>query len=272
MKKLLIIFVCSSITILFFLGIYQEIPKQLEVVFVDVGQGDSIFITTASGTQVVIDGGAYPDIDVSLANYMSFYDRDIDLFVATHPDLDHIGGLTTLVQRYSFSVFLLPDSNSTSSAYQRLDSLERISATAGQVIQLDVDTTLEVLSPNTIFQSEDVNESSAVLRLQYGETSVLLTGDASKFNEYDMISVYGREIQSDILKLGHHGSYTSSSSLFIDVVRPDVAIASRGCDNRFGHPSKEVVKRLDERGIAMLDTCIAGDIVMTSDGVRWKIK
>ena len=129
-----------------------------------------------------------------------------------------------------------------------------------------------MLSPYSEVPLDEPNEKSIATRLVYKETSMLLTGDASKFNEYDMVSVYGASLESEVLKLGHHGSKTSSSELFLDTVRPEFVVVSAGCDNRFSHPSDVVVDRVKIRKIKMLDTCSFGDIVFTSNGTRWKLE
>lgn len=273
--------ICAGVSIflsLFSLNTYRNNPSGLEVVFLDVGQGDAILITTVTGKQVLIDGGAFPDVDVALGKHMNFYDRSIDLVIATHPDLDHIGGLTTVLDRYMVPVFLYSGLHSRITAHQELvrtliqSDTSIVTAETGQRINLDEDTYLEVLSPHSQSNLTEANEKSVVVQLIYGTTSLLLTGDASKFNEYDMVSVYGSHLKSDILKLGHHGSKTSSSSLFIDTVQPELAVVSAGCDNRFGHPHEEVVTRLTQRTIHILDTCSHGDIVFESNGTTWKIE
>lgn len=262
----------------FSIVIIHNNTEQLSVVFLDVGQGDSILITTITGKQVLIDGGAYPNVDVAISRHMNFYDRSIDLVIATHPDLDHIGGLVTVLKRYSVLIFLYSGLHSGITAYQQLthelitSNVSIVTTDVGQTIVLDKDTYLQVLSPYWKSNLKDPNEKSVVIRLVYGDTSVILTGDASVFNEYDMVSVYGNSLSSDVLKLGHHGSKTSSSSLFLDAVQPQYAIVSAGCDNRFGHPHQEVVERISSRRVELLDTCSRGDIVFYSDGREWKLK
>lgn len=267
--------ITSVLLSMVFVARYFENTNTLNVVFLDVGQGDAIFITTVTGKQVLIDGGAFPDVDVAIGKYMNFYDRSIDLVIATHPDLDHIGGLTTVLRRYTVPVFLYSGLHSGISAYQQLVNIlissdtSIVTAKAGQVITLDEDTSLTVLSPYPNSSSTEPNEKSVVVQLVYGNTSMLLTGDASVFNEYDMVSVYNKHLRSDILKLGHHGSKTSSSSWFIDTVNPQYAVVSAGCDNSFGHPHKEVITRLIQRNIIILNTCLQGDIIFESDGDTW---
>jgi competence protein ComEC len=275
----LILLGCISVILcVFFVGLHRNKDDVLQVVFLDVGQGDSILITTVTGKQILIDGGAYPDVDVSISRYMPFYDRSIDVVIATHPDLDHIGGLTTVLKRYTVSLFMYSGLHSGISAYQQLtqtlirSDITIVTAEAGQTMYLDDDTYMEVLSPHSSVSASDANEKSVVVRLVYGTSSVLLTGDASKFNEYDMVSVYKNNLESDILKLGHHGSKTSSSSLFLDAIKPQHAIVSASCDNRFGHPNEDVIERLVKRGINILNTCTEGDIVFESNGESWVLK
>ena len=269
---LIVVFIGASAISLSFVFRGQ---KKLEVVFLDVGQGDAIFITSVTGKQVLIDGGKYADVDTKIAAYMPFYDRSIDVVIATHPDLDHIGGLNTIIDRYDVDLFIHSGLLAGVSAYQELaDSIIRsdteiVTAQSGQTISIDEGTYIEILAPYPGVVSDDANEHSAIVRLVYGDTSVLLTGDASIFNEHDLVSVYGKRIESDILKLGHHGSKTSSSSLFLETVDPEYAVVSAGCGNNFGHPYADVIKRVEAQGINIHDTCKQGDIVFRSDNEEW---
>jgi competence protein ComEC len=142
---------------------------------------------------------------------------------------------------------------------------------AGDVLTLDTDVFLHVLHPTVVLPDADTNASSVVARLVHGDISILLTGDAPTDVEYDLARVYGGQLQSTILKLGHHGSYTSTSDVFLGYVHPEYAIISRGCDNDYGHPHPEVLARLEEFHIPFFDTCIHGSITIESTGSAFNV-
>lgn len=273
-------FVIISISIFvlvisFFVKVVTE-PKQLEVTFLDVGQGDAILITSVTGKQVLIDGGKYLDVDYKIARHMPFYDRSINMVLATHPDLDHVGGLVTVMRRYVVGMFIHSGLGATSEAYRELtdmvveSDIPIVTARAGQIIPIDEYTEIEILSPRPGMEVEDVNDHSIVAKLTYGDTSMILTGDASMHNEWELVEVYGEKLESDILKLGHHGSKTSSSSNFLREVNPEYAIVSAGCANTYGHPDPNVVDRVESMNITLLNTCDHGDITFTSNGKEWQ--
>lgn len=254
-------------------GIQRD--DSLRVIFLDVGQGDATLIITPHGRTVLIDAGKYPGLGTSLARYMPLSDRDIDMVIGTHPDLDHIGGLDSIFQEYAVDIFLHSGYIEDSLVYRNLirqisDTTTRIkTAQAGQRFTLDTDIYLDILSPYPSITFEEKNEHSVIVRLVYGEHQFLLTGDASVHNEQQLIDVYGKDIlQSDVLKVGHHGSQTSTAESFIDIVSPTYAIISAGCDNSFGHPHQEVLNRLFAHQIEIGETCRLGDMVFKSDGVH----
>lgn len=249
----------------------------LQIVFLDVGQGDAIFITTPNGRQVLVDAGPHNNLGQTLARYMPASDRSLDLVIMTHPDLDHIGGMVSLVDRYDIDLVmhsgLLAGSSTYKAVADRINQkkIPTIRAEAGQVIELDKDIFLEIYSPYQGFESLEPNDFSIVARLVYRDTSALLTGDATKLNEHEIVETYGDIIHSDILKVGHHGSQTSTSDVFVATVAPQYGIISAGCNNRFGHPHGDVLATLFTYHIEILDTCNSGDIVFESDGIHWSV-
>jgi len=249
--------------------------NKLEVVFLDVGQGDATLITTPHGRQVLIDAGVDTTIGRSLAKHMPSSDRSLDIVIMTHPDLDHVGGMMPLLQRYDVKSIIHSGLLAGSPLYQAVaetinnQKVETISAHAGQRIFLDKDVYIDVLSPHQNLQSLEPNEYSVVVRLVHGDTSMLLMGDATKFNEQEILGTFGDLIDSDILKVGHHGSQTSSSFNFIKTVSPEYSVVSAGCNNRFGHPHASVLATLFGVQSQVLDTCNDGDIIFQSDGKNW---
>lgn len=243
----------------------------LRVAFLDVGQGDAIFIQTPSGKQVLIDGGPNQDVVYQLAEVMPWWDRSIDMIIATHPDKDHIGGLDDVLSRFDVSYYLDNGVGSDTETYQVLDSMvdsftrEYIVARRGMVIDFGDGVQIRVLAPEIVFEGGDDNNASVVVQLLYGESEVMLTGDAGVGVEQALVRNYLEQLSSDILKLGHHGSKTSSSQTWLDAIDPKWVVVSAGVGNSYGHPHPEVIDRIDD-DIKILDTRIDGLIVFESDG------
>ncbi len=248
----------------------------LKVTFFDVGQGDSIHVVTPDGYEMLVDGGPDAGILKLLSNRRSFFDRDIDIVVATHADSDHVSGLTDVLSRYKVKILLYSVAGSDKSVAisykQKAEKRDTkmIIAHTGQVIKLGASTTIEVLSPK--FQDTfkwDTNPASVVLKVVYGQVNFLLTGDAPVGIERYLVKNHTARIKSDILKLGHHGSDTSSSELFLRAVNPSLAIVSAGKNNRYNHPHPDVMKRVHDLGIKTLSTSEEGTITIYSDGITW---
>lgn len=244
----------------------------LTVRFLDVGQGDSINIETPDGYELLIDGGPTSIVLRKLAEDRSFFDKKIDVVIATHPDTDHISGLIDVFERFDVGMVIESGAWSDSPAaraYARAaldEKVEIIPAQAGQVIQLGASTTVRILSPYGDVTNWQSNNASVVVQVIYGDTEFLLTGDAPSNIEDFLVAKYGRLLESDVLKLGHHGSKTATSELFLDEVEPDYGIVSAEENSRYGHPHAEVIKRVEDRGIKILNTAEMGTIVFKSDG------
>lgn len=250
----------------------NEQGDTLTVAFLDVGQGDSIFIEAPNGNQILIDGGSNRAVLRELSNFMPFYDRSIDVVVATHPDKDHIGGLPDILKRYKVELFLEPGISNDTGAYTALiDIIEErqvksILARRGMKIYLDENIYLDILFPDRDVSEIESNTGSIVMQLVYGETKFLFTGDSPKSIEKYLVGIYSTALQSDVLKAGHHGSKTSSAEVFVGVVSPTYAIISAGEDNRYGHPHEEVINIFKQFEATILNTAETGTIVFTSDG------
>ncbi len=273
-----VLIVIITITLLFVLHFKKAPNNVLTVSFLNVGQGDAVFIEAPNKKQILIDGGGDATILRELGNVMPFYDRSIDIVVVTHPDKDHIGGLVDVVQNFSVDQVIRSGVDSDTSTYKLFDSLivrknidEHI-ATRGMRIYIDEELGIyaDVLHPAyDVSRVNDKNDASIVLRIIYGDTEFLLTGDASVRIEKELITKGDvQEIRSDVLKLGHHGSKTSSDLEFLQAVQPELAIVSAGCDNRYGHPHGEVVDRVEKLGITILETCIYDTVTLESDGIN----
>lgn len=259
------------VVIIWVLTLSREVSA-LQVSFLDVGQGDSIFIQSPTGTQIIIDGGGGPGVIRRLSEEMPWNDRTIDMVVVTHPDADHISGLIDVLDRYQVATVVESSVEGDTSLWQRLqesidaEGAQQVTAMRGQVFNIGGGAYLEVLFPDRSLVAAETNLASVVMRLVYGGTSVLLSGDSPRAIEEYMVSLDRERLKSTILKAGHHGSKTSTAPLYLGYVDPEYTIFSRGCDNAYGHPSKETITLLTLFDEVALDTCTEGTITFVSDG------
>lgn len=242
--------------------------QHLRVHFFDIGQGDAIFLELPDGNQILVDGGPSSDILSKLSKVMPFWDRSLDMVVLTHPHADHLDGLLEVLKRYEVGEILESGVAYSTADYEEWKKLVKekqirdIVAKQGQVFQAGDDFTLEVLAPIKDFQVrsvKNVHEADIVLKVIYGRESILLTGDMEKPLEYELV-FQPLPLFAQILKVGHHGSKTSSSDGFLEAVKPELAIISAGRKNRYGHPHQEVLDRLQAHGIRVARTDVDGDI------------
>lgn len=263
---------CFSIAIALGLYMYTAQAQTVRVSFLDIGQGDAILIQTQNGVQILIDGGKDETVLRRLSTQLPLFDRSIDAVIATHPDADHVGGLPGVIARYKVArVFYTPMKHDTPQVtlFERALLEKKITPEllrAGDTLMLDNEVFLHILHPASVSDGDETNDSSVVAKLVHRNTSFMLTGDASVDIEYSLATQYGTALKSSVLKLGHHGSYTSTSDIFLGFVRPEYALISRGCDNEYGHPHKEVIERLSEFQIPSLDTCLNGSVTFESTG------
>ncbi len=263
--------------VVIFISYKNQNNKYLKVVFLDVGQGDAIYIEAPNGRQILIDGGPDAKLLLSLAKVMPFADRTIDTIIATHSDMDHIGGFPLLIDNYKITNIIENGVSTDSKIYSSLEEkilknkINKIIAHRGMRIILDEKKNiyLDILYPDRDISKFDSNDGSIVGKLVYGESSFLLTGDASLYVE-NLIGWNENDItlDSDVLKLGHHGSRTSTSILWLEKVSPEVAIISVDKNNKYGHPHKEILDRLSSMNIPFLSTSDKGNIIFKSDGIN----
>jgi competence protein ComEC len=253
-------------------GLFFTPSPYLTVTFLHVGQGDAILIETPDGVQALIDGGPDGTVLRELSRELPWGDRTLDLVIGTHPDKDHIGGLIDVLTRYTVaSILTTENTGETSAASQFQKALTAETnivhmARAGQVYTLGASTTLTILSPARNPSLLESNTASIVAKLSYGDIDFMLTGDAPESIE-DYISVtYGEVLQSEVLKLGHHGSKTSTGELFLAAVKPTYAVVSAGADNSYGHPHKEVMDRVTAAGITIKSTADGKRVKFVTDG------
>ena len=274
----LVILLCLSVFAFSTYSTAQEKDGLLKIYFFDVGQGDSIFIEAPNGNQVLIDGGPDGKVLSELAKATPFYDREIDVVVASHPHADHIFGLTEVLDRYDVANIIEAKDAYQSPVFERWtrtareEGVNEVEAIAGKVIDLGNETTLTILTP---FKSYDgvtlkkPHEANVTALLQYKSFRVLLTGDMEMSLEKQLI-LNGSDISADILKVGHHGSKTSSGDSFLNSINPSVAVIQVG-KNSYGHPTQEVLNRLENSGIKYYRNDLDGTVKVVSDGESYQI-
>lgn len=247
-------------------------PDLLCVVFLDVGQGDAIFVQSPTNTQLLIDSGRDSSVLRELSQVMEFSDRQLDHILITHPDADHITGFKEVLERYEVANVIRTENESDSPIWHAVEeaieeegSLVHI-ARRGQRYDLGGGAVLEILFPDTDPKDMESNTSSIVARLVYGSTAFMLTGDAPKSIEEYLVLAEGEFLKSDVLKVGHHGSRTSTAELFLAEVDPAYAVISAGKGNSYGHPHVEVTDLLFNYGVETYSTAEAGRVVFHSDG------
>lgn len=242
----------------------------LRVTFLDVGQGDAILFRTPGGQDILIDGGPDASVLDGLGRELSFFDRTVELLLLTHPDADHFQGQIDIFERYRVRRIVTNGTAGKAPSYRVWEERAKAEgaalnvACAGQEFRFDHDITLRIASPACgAAQSDETNDDSLLMVLTYGSTSFLLTGDATIKAEHVALPQLS---DVDVLKVGHHGSKTSTSSELLDAVKPEIAILSVGADNRYGHPHESVLTRLTERTIRIFRTDRTGNIRCRSDG------
>ena len=243
----------------------------LTIAMLDVGQGDAIYIEAPNGNQMLIDGGPPKKVLSALRKVMPFYDRTIDAILVTNPDKDHIAGFIDVLERYQVAKVIEPGTNSLTGTYAELEKkiadekAERITARRGMKINLGDGAYFEILFPDRAIPGLDTNTGSIVGRLVYGDTSVMFTGDAPDEIEEYLVSLDGKNLKSDVLKVGHHGSRTSTSPEFVGFVSPTIALISDGKGNSYGHPHQETLDTLEKFSVKILRTDLLGTIILKSD-------
>lgn len=264
----------SLVTAVLVLGWAISQPDgRLHIAFFDVGQGDATFIQTPSGRQILVDGGLYPTLlNDQLGRQMPFWDKTIDLLVATHPDADHVTGLAGVFDHYNVDQLITDGEGlGASDVYDAVlqatlnahTPIHR--AMAGELFDLGDGVVLEVLHPGDTLDEENRNENSVAMRLVYGNFSYLFTGDGESDAEQAILEG-DWPVTAVVFKAGHHGSRTSSGADLLAAVRPLIIIVSAGEGNRYGHPHPEMLQRAQDIGAVVLRTDELGPIYLETDG------
>lgn len=255
----------------------------LMVSFLDIGQGDALYIRAPNGNDVLIDGGPDDNVLRKIREVTSVADNHVSLIIATHPDKDHIAGLIPIFENFSVDYYVHTEIASKTSFDESLmdqvaqePQLISVLARSGQRIILDqsAGVYIDILFPDQdTSHFSDTNEASIIIQLTYDQQKFLLTGDAPSSVEYSLIERYEKILPSNVLKLGHHGSKTSSSEFFLKAVQPTFAIVSAGKNNRYNHPSPEVLERVENviPDSQVFSTAVLGTITFETDGQTiWK--
>lgn len=251
---------------------FAEKENALTVAFLDVGQGDSIYIEGLNGEQILIDGGPNGNVLSELGKVMPFGDRTIDLLIITNPDQDHYGGFLDILKSYDISYVIEPGTRTPNKTYQEFkrmvkeEGAEEMIARRGMNVPLGNGALLKIIFPDRDVSNMSRNDGSIMARLEYGSTSVMFTGDTTKIIEEYMVNHYPEDLPSDILKVAHHGSKTSTSRNFVEMVAPSYAVISDGKNNRYGHPHEATLKTLSEFGVKTFRTDTLGAIILRLNG------
>lgn len=250
-----------------------EGDSQLRVIFLDVGQGASQLLISPSGHTMLIDAGNN-DKEEEMLDYLQAYGvRRLDLVIGTHPDADHIGGLDRVIDRLDIGEVYMPKIQSNTKTFESLlnsirsKGLKVKTAKAGLELAWDERVQVSMLAPVTA--TDDNNNMSAVVKVTYGSTSFLLTGDAESESERAMLES-GANLHADVLLVGHHGSKSSTTARFLNAVKPKYAVIQVG-DNSYGHPTKTILDRLAKYQVEVYRNDLQGTVEIASDGKGYRI-
>lgn len=254
----------------------SAVTGTLEVSYLDVGQGDAAYIKV-NGYDILVDAGPKSDEDKLIAQLKEKNIDDFEIIIATHPHEDHIGGMKKVFDTYDVESFYMPKVSHTTKTFQNMvnavanEGIKIQQIKEGMSFDLGKGARIDVYSP--IYESyEEFNDYSPIMKLTYGDTELIFTGDAEAHAEADVVAKYPKDLKADVLKFGHHGSSTSSTEEFIQSVDPDYGIISCGAGNKYGHPHKETLQKISKYNIKAYRTDTQGQITLTSDGKNINIK
>ncbi|AZR73683.1 hypothetical protein BBF96_09970 [Anoxybacter fermentans] len=280
-KRIMLLIVTIILVAQLVFPVLAEDKPTLEVHFIDVGQGDCILLHSSNGVDILIDGG-YPDNGRKILIYIRRLGiKELDLVIGTHPHADHIGGLIDVLNGIKVKRVIDPGVVYPSGIYESyLTTIKNkkilfTTVLAGDIIEMKEDPflKLKVLAPyeDQLDYGDDVNDVSIVIKAVFGNVSFLLTGDAG-FDTEDRMIWNKVDLQSTILKVGHHGSKSSTGDMFLTCVSPEVAVIQVGANNNYGHPTDEVLERLNWKDIKIYRNDLHGTIVVTTDGETYKVE
>ncbi|MCF6093883.1 MBL fold metallo-hydrolase [Microaerobacter geothermalis] len=250
----------------------NDVRGELQVHFIDVGQGASQLLIGSSGKTILIDAGNNIQEEEIVAYLRKNGIQKIDILVGTHPDADHIGGLDAVIDNFEIGKIYMPKVQSNTKTFEDVllaiqrKGLKVSTAKAGVTLDWEPDAKVQMIAP--VREYNDDNDMSAVLKLTFGEISFLFTGDAESKSEHDMINSKV-DLKSDVLLVAHHGSKSSTTEAFLDAVQPSYGVIQVG-ENNYGHPAPEILERLNKRGVKVYRNDLHGDIVFVTDGKNIK--
>lgn len=246
-----------------------------QVHFINVGQADSILVIAPNGQTILIDGGNTED-GTGVVSYLKAQGvKELSAIIATHPHEDHIGGLDTIIHSFPPKQVYMGNGTSTTKTFE--DFISAVQASGAKTIRVKAGVKLDVPGVSGLFlapisdQYDDLNNYSAVLKMTFGKVSFLLTGDAEAISETEMLKG-GQDLKATVLKVGHHGSSSSTSSEFLKAVLPKYAVISVGVKNDYGHPTQETLDKLNNAGVQVFRTDQDGTVVATTDGETVKLE
>lgn len=271
-RKFSFFLIILLLTSIFYYSPSYSIPNyDFMIHYIDVGQGDSALVQS-NNKNLLIDSGP-PDSSDSLVKYLkSLGIKKLDFVIATHPHADHIGGMESILKEFNVSYFCAPKVTENTDIFKNMikalkeenTSINTLSYSNPHPIDLGENTKVEIYSPLNE-EYDNINNYSPLLRISYGETSFLFTGDAEAEVEMEVLKL-NKDLKSDVLKVGHHGSITSTTDSFIKEVSPSIAIISSSLDNSYGHPSPQILNKLLDNKIKIFRTDEDGTIILSSDG------
>lgn len=251
---------------------------KMTVKYIDVGQGDATLIVSPEGKTVLIDAGDNSQGKAVIQSLKKEAVKQIDYFVLTHPDADHVGGADDVIRSLPVKSVVMPlKSSSTKTYFNVLRAIQEkkipiIHGEKGMSLDIGKSVKAQILSPGPKVSYVDTNDWSIVLKLTYGKQKFLFTGDAGKKAENDMLAS-GQDLSANVYKAGHHGSKTSSSAKFLKAVRPETVVISVGANNKYHHPNIETLQHIHQAGVRKIyRTDDRGTVTATTDGntIEWK--